>query len=422
MLKKIKVTELKKGMHIVNMDRSWIDHPFLTKKKTITSDSQIIKLIEYGITEVYIDTDIGVDVDEQASLPPQDLFEKFNLGTIDSEIGNNAPAHVPTLVLPLEPVAPFREEIKKARVIQREALTVVKDFMSDVRVGKNIEPERAMNVVNAMIDSIFRNQEALFSLTRIKDYDDYTFVHCINVCVLSLAIGRQLNFGREDLQDLGVGALLHDLGKMKISKKILNKPGKLTQQEYDEIKRHPEYGMEILERSHGISIRAKLISLQHHERHDGSGYPLGLTGEKIDRYSQLVAVVDVYDAITSVRCYSKGMTPHEGVKKIYQWGQKDFNKEMVEKFIQAVGIYPVGTLVQMDTGEIGVVLSINPENLVRPRVIILYQNDQSRLETPLEVDLLEKSSPPENYARSILKPLNPQKWDINVRQFLPGAM
>ena len=422
MLKKIKITQLQKGMHIVNIDRSWINHPFLSKKKTITSDKQILKLKEYGIDEVYIDTDKGLDLSDQPSPALPDRSEKPDTNKIESEIDNNAPAHDYTPVSVLKPEVPFEEEIKKARVIQKKALTVVKDFMRDIRVGKNIEPARATNVVNAMIDSIFRNHEALFSLTRIKDYDDYTFVHCINVSVLSLAIGRQLNFSRMDLQELGVGALLHDLGKMRIPNKILNKPGKLTQQEFNEVKRHPEYGMEILEKSRGISRRAKLISLQHHERHDGSGDPAGLTGDEIDRYSRLVAIVDVYDAVTSVRCYKNSMPPHEGIKIIYQGSQKEFSKEMVDKFIEAVGIYPVGTLVQMDTGEIGIVFATNPKNLLRPKVFILYQNDHRQLETPLEVDLREKSSSPQNYKRSILKSLDPQKWDIDVKQFLPVAM
>ena len=410
-------------MHIVNVSRSWIDHPFLTKSKTITSENQIMKLLEYGISEVYIDPDKGLDVSDQPF--PEVCLEEPGIREIERKIENKPPdppiiKSVP--LSPLKPQVPFKEEIKKARIIQREALTVVKDFMRDVRVGKNIETERAAIVVNSMVDSIFRNQEALFSLTRIKDYDDYTFVHCINVSVLSLAIGRQLNFNAEELQELGMGALLHDLGKMKVPSNILNKPGKLTPEEYEVIKKHPEYGMEVLEKARNISASAKLISLQHHERYDGSGYPLGLTGENIDRFSQLVAIVDVYDAITSERCYSKGMPPHEAVKKIYQWAQKDFNQKMVAQFIQAVGIYPVGTLLKMDTGEIGVVIYINPENLLRPRILIIYQDSHNRLKTPLEVDLIEKSSSQQEYRRTIIKSLDPKKWDIDIKQFLPGVI
>jgi HD-GYP domain-containing protein (c-di-GMP phosphodiesterase class II) len=420
MLKKIKVQDLRKGMFIVKMDRAWIDHPFLTNKKKITSESQINKLIEYGIKEVYIDPTKGVDVTDKPPISSRTPVAKPDIAETAVKIEQSTAPEPSSLISSDLPEVPFEVEIKKARVIQREALTVVKDLMQDVRVGKNIEGKRAAVVVNAMIDSIFRNQDALFGLSRIKDYDTYTFVHSINVCVLSLAIGRRLNFNRPELQELGVGALLHDVGKMKIPSAILNKPTKLTPEEFIEIKKHPFYSVGILERSGGIPEKAKEIALQHHERQDGSGYPFGLQGEQISRESQLVAIIDVYDAITSVRCYSRGMPAHEGVKKIFEWSKKDFNQELVERFVQAVGIYPVGTLVQLDTGEVGLVQTVNPAKLLRPRVFILYQDSRWCLHDPQEVDLMEKSESQQRYKRTIVKPLDPTKWNLDVNQFLPG--
>lgn len=247
-LKKIRIEKLEVGMFIVDMDRSWFKHPFLTAKKMITSQKQIEKLREYGVQEVYIDPERGQDAvaDETVEVtpdPPVQVIDRVRNQDVmagqAAEKSANPPAQ--TIVgfeeekvllqeLPVpaaQTVGGFpsskseghiilAKEIEMARVVQREAQIVIRDIMQDVRLGKNIESDRVKRVVNNMIDSIFANQAALASLTRIKDYDEYTFVHSINVCILCLTLGRHLNFSREELEQMGIGALLHDVGKMRI--------------------------------------------------------------------------------------------------------------------------------------------------------------------------------------------------------------
>ena len=497
-LKKIKIEKLEVGMFIVNMDRSWFKHPFLTAKKMITSEKQIEKLREYGVQEVYIDPERGHDVvaseteEQSPNHPPQAINSERSQDVLASktaveipdppaqafdrernqdvmaaepaEKSPNPPAQAivgveekvisppagQSLILPAQAIVGSEEEkvllqelpapaaqtvggfpssrseghiilakeIEMARVVQREAQIVIRDIMQDVRLGKNIESDRVKRVVNNMIDSIFANQAALASLTRIKDYDEYTFVHSINVCILCLTLGRHLNFSREELEQMGIGALLHDVGKMRIPPHILNKPGKLTEEEFNEVKKHPLYTLEVLDKSHGIPDSSKQVALQHHERYNGRGYPRGLRGDEIARFGQIAAIIDVYDAITANRVYKKAIPLHEGIRIIYQGVKEDFSQGLVEHFIQCMGIYPTGTLVLLDSEEIGIVCAVNPEKLLRPNVMLIYRDSKTRYPQPFTVDLMEKGEDPGWFKRTIVMPLDSGQWNIHIDDFL----
>lgn len=417
-MKKIKIDDLKIGMFIVQKDRSWIDHPFFTSQKKITSEKQIKKLKEYGILEVYIDPQKGLDVSsaERAEVNQNSSAEKLDSVTsweaiVETMEGKSSPQEdgEPTLQ-----EVPLDQEMEAAGAVQREAHLVIKGVMEDIRLGKNIESEGVKLVVSHMIDSIFRNRDALASLTQIKGYDDYTFVHSINVCILCLTLGRHLDSPRQSLQEIGIGALLHDAGKTRIPLSILNKPGKLTPEERTEINKHPIYSQEILEKCKGIPPKSIELTLQHHERYNGQGYPSSLQGDEIAYFAQMAAIVDVYDAVTTDRVYKKAMLPHEGVKEIYRFVKTDFNPLLVERFIQCIGIYPVGTPVLLDTGEIGIVLGINPKKLLRPEVLLLYQNSTTRYPQPIPVDLEETLGDSKWFKRAIVMPIDPQQWNIQV--------
>ncbi len=390
MLKKIPVDRLKIGMVVEKMDCAWMEHPFLGNRKKIGSEEQIRTLRDYGIREVYVDT--GEETDIDASVPPA------------------APSG---LAAPLPEEVPLQEELRHAEATQREAHDIVRVVMQDVRLGRNVESEKVARVVGKMIDSIFRNADALSSLTRLKGYDEYTFVHSVNVCVLCLTLGRRLSYPRADLETLGIGALLHDTGKIRISAEILKKPGRLDDREMTEMKRHPLYGVEVLENAGGIPEDAKQVALQHHERWNGGGYPYGLREEEIGRFGRVAALCDVYDAMTSDRCYAKGMPPYEGMRKIHEWTGIHFSPEVVQSFIRCMGIYPVGTVVRLDTGEIGVVTAANREMILRPRMVVLFRDPGIRLPDPVPVDLVEKAPDGRRYARTIVGPLDPSGLGID---------
>lgn len=404
-------------MFLDRMGRSWLDHPFLVSRFRIASEGQIRKLVESGIRDVYIDTAKGDDVADGSGGP--DPGNASPAGA--TAAGTPPPADVRDeagSATGSQDGTPFRREIRAACAVQQEARSVVRDVMRDVRLGRSVDGHGVNRVVDSMVDSIFRNRDALCSLTRIKDYDEYTFVHSINVCVLCLTMGRHLGMSRRELQDLGVGALLHDVGKMRLPAAILNKPGKLTAEEFGLVKNHPAFGVELLEKTHEISDTSRNVVARHHERYDGSGYPSGLGGHAIGRAGQIAAIADVYDAITSDRCYSRGLPPFEGVRKIYEWGKKTFDPSYVERFIKCLGIYPVGTVVELESGEIGIVTETNGENLLRPRVLLVYRKAQVPYRSPVEVDLADPAALGDALRRSIVRPLDPKALSVEVDRWL----
>ncbi len=469
-LKRISVDDLKVGMFIVNLGRSWFTHPFLRNQFSITSPKQIKKLKKYGIKEVYIDPRKGLGVpfrkielepsdfpsaekleapeephlyDEQSAIsgsasplplkgepplngagaggsftPPETSDSMAYWQENVRKVEESLPSPEGAFRIPYDDNVPYANEIESARAIQWEAQNVVRNVMNDVRMGRSIESERVKRVVNSMVDSILRNQDALASLTRMRGLDEYTFVHSLDVCILSLSLARHLNLSREEMMEVGIGALLHDVGKMKLPTQVLKKPDTLSENEWVEVRKHPVYSLEIMERSQGIPEPSKQLALQHHERYNGSGYPFGLKGDTIGTYGQIVGIIDLYDAITTDRPYQKAIQPHEAIRQIYEMGKGEFNRLMVERFIQCIGIYPFGTLILMDTEEMGIVCGVKPDALLRPNVLVIYQNSRTPYPEPFVADLTEKADHSSWYKRSIIMPLDPSKWNIRVDDYL----
>jgi len=281
----------------------------------------------------------------------------------------------------------FEEELKEARKVRGEAENLVRDFMGRVRVDGDIMPERVNQTVGRMVESVLRNQDALASLSRLKSRDDYTFGHCVNVCILSLAIGRHMGLGETELNELGVGALLHDIGKMLVPEEILKKPGHLTSMEFDEMQKHTVLGGELLYRTNEISEAARTVVMHHHEKYDGSGYSDRLSGMGIHIYARIGAVADVYDAMTSDRVYQKGMAAEVALRKMYQLKGVNFEPVLVDRIIKCLGIYPIGTLVELNTGEVAVVSMPNHADPLKPRVLMLYDRGKRRLPGPVDINL-----------------------------------
>jgi putative nucleotidyltransferase with HDIG domain len=385
-IKKIQVADLEVGMFIDDMNAPYADHPFLTNKRRVKTAKDIDLLLHHNITEVYIDTDKGMDSLRAVAAEEADAVVRHELRRQVLEPAEpQAPEPAP---VPAELVG-YREEMEKAKKVYGEAKVMVKDLLKEARLGKSVDGEKAQVVVSGMVDSIFRNQDALLSLSRLKSYDDYTFQHSLNVSVLSLAMGRSLGLIQDELRRLGVGAILHDIGKMIIPEEILNKPGRLTDEEFTVMKSHTLQGAKILMKAPGVEEECVAVALNHHERFSGRGYPRGLEGMSIGKFGMISAIVDVYDAITSNRCYHTGVPSHQAIQKIYEWGKTDFYPVYVQKFIQCLGVYPIGTVVTLDTGEMGVVYQQNHTDLLRPWVRIVRGPDGAPLARPADADLRE---------------------------------
>jgi putative nucleotidyltransferase with HDIG domain len=404
MKKKIKVDQLKIGMFIHDFNCGWMDHPFLSNRAKVNDEKTIKKIIKHGIHEVYIDTDCGLDVDDAPT--EEEVHQK-----IQTEINKVAKPQMDQ-----ENTTVVQEELVKAKEIVTEATQTVQTLMEEIRMGNQLDLEKADQVVEKMVGSVFRNKDALALLGRIKKTDEYTFYHSVSVSVLMISFAKHLGLDAPSIKMIGIGGLLHDIGKMHISSDILNKPGKLTEEEFSEIMKHAEYSHSILDQNPGINEISVQVASQHHERFDGTGYPNGLKGDEISKYGKMAAIVDVYDAIPSDRCYRKGMLPAEAMKKLYEWSEHHFDKVFVEHFISCMGIYPVGTLVSIKHGLLGIVLDPGNKSLLHPTVRVIYNIKKGRHIIPYDVNLSEPfQGCPEGKIESYE---SPHKWNIKAEMYL----
>lgn len=284
--------------------------------------------------------------------------------------------------------------------VYKDAIDVVKNVMGDIRLGKLPKSEVVNHVVDEMTEHILCDTNAMIGLTMIKDYDNYLYNHSVNVGILSIALGKFLKLERNELQALGVGSLLHDVGKTGVAEDIIKKPGGLSSDEWEKVKEHPVLGSRITDRMEGIEEAVGRIVFEHHVRFDHSGYPK--SEATIHPLSMIVSVADAYDALTTLRAYQRPYHPVEAIKILRNLAGKHFDPETVKAFENMVGFYPVGTLVRLSTNEVGIVTRINHEFSDCPTVKVLYDSDVNEIPEPFEIDLLEKKE-----TRSIIAAVDP---------------
>lgn len=264
--------------------------------------------------------------------------------------------------------------------LRLKAVSTIKNVFINLEAGKTI-PDKSVEVINQMvgdiIDDIMSNKQLMVNMMDLKLFDDYTFYHCVNVGVLSIVMGMALGLNKDQLQKLGLAGLLHDIGKVFIPKEILNKPGKLTDQEYEEMKSHTSKGFRYLKEKFNIPTSSYVGVLQHHERYDGKGYPNSISGEKISLFGRIIAVADVYDALTSNRPYREALIPSEAVEFIMASSKAVFDPVVVNTFIQKVAPYPIGTCVILSDEKVGIVVENYSECCLRPKIkIIKHKNKE----------------------------------------------
>jgi HD-GYP domain-containing protein (c-di-GMP phosphodiesterase class II) len=407
MLKKIIASQLKPGMFIHDLSCNWIDHPFMRSRFLLGSDEEIAKIIEAGIHHVYIDTDKGLDA---ADAPTVQEVES----TIERELLELATRPARHIVR-----VSFGEELARARQIKDQAHQLVRSVMLDARLGKAVELDQVQPVVQDITESILRNPGALAGLLRIKNKDDYTFLHSVSVCTLLVAFCRSVDTDARLTQQAGLGGLLHDIGKALVPDAILNKAGRLTDEEFAIIRQHPRDGYDILLKTPHIGDIPLDITLHHHERMDGSGYPHRLPADGISTLAQMAAIVDVYDAITSDRSYHKGMSAADALRKIYEWSTFHFNPVHVRAFMRCVGIYPVGTLVLLESGRLAVVIEPHETNMLAPKVNTFFSTRSNTYIKPLIIDLSKPLGM--GGGDKIVGHEPPEKWKVDPMRFLEIA-
>lgn len=277
-------------------------------------------------------------------------------------------------------------------LIRMQVKMTIDKLIESCYFSKSASVGKVKENIYRIINEIISDDGILANLYSIKSVDDYTFEHSINVCVLSLIIGTRLGYNMVRLLDLGVGSILHDIGKVRIPEEILKKPSKLTAEEFDEIKKHTVYGYDILKNNKNISMISSFIAMGHHERYDGSGYPLQIKGENIHQCARIVAVADVFDALSSDRVYRKRLKPSEVIDYITSLGSHHFDQVIVDSFINCISIYSVGTGVLLNTRERGFVVDINKKVPTRPVVRVIYNEKGEKLKKHYEIDLKERDN------------------------------
>lgn len=404
MIKKIKVEQLKPGIFVQDFNCSWLDHPFLLNKARIKNEQEIEKIIRHGVRDVYIDTDKGLDVEDA---PTKDEVDRQNLLALENlSVATSTPRSR----------VPLTEEIHRAEALVAHAKLTTRLLMENVRLGKQIDMPTVKNIVDMMTRSVFNNTDALISLLRIKNKDEYTFMHSLAVSALCISFGGRLGFDDDKIRKIGIGGLLHDIGKVRVPIEILTKPGRLSEQEFDIVKDHVRNGLAILRQTTEIDDDSLRLTADHHERLDGSGYPDGLRGDEISLFGQMAAIIDTYDALTSERCYKTAIQPTEALRRIYEWSENSLNRDLVETFIAHLGIYPIGAVVRLRSGLIGVVIDHGEKGLLYPVVRIVRDARKHRRIEPFDVNLSKQNGTDET--DEILAYESPERLKINPLHYL----
>jgi putative nucleotidyltransferase with HDIG domain len=390
MTKRIGIDELQPGMLIEQLDRSWLSTPFFRHKMAITSHQQIAQLKACGVQTLVVRID-AEEVRESPALE-QDLTDDSNVPVVEETVST------PSIV-------PFEEELATARQVYQAAKIVIQDAMHDTRLGRAINVDAVRTVVVDMTDSVFRNPDALSSLSRLKRFDEYTFYHSVNTALLAMSLGRSLGFDRSMLHLAGVGTLLHDIGKTKIPLDVLNKPGRFEAHEMEIMKQHVLRGVEVLASTTDLGDSYVQPALEHHERVNGAGYPHQRAQKDISQFGLITAIVDIYDAMTSDRCYHKGQPAHQALQLLYRLSlEGHLDPTLVQQFIQVVGVYPVGSVVELNTGETGIVKQVNHEAPLAPVVLLVKSAGNTLLSQPIEQDLSRNDNTPLRNVKAVLHP------------------
>ena len=371
MLKQISVEQLRVGMFVQKFCSTWDESPFWRTSLLLDNPKDLEKIQVSDVAEVWIDTSKGLDVEKPAA-------EKN-----EAELSTQKIAPPPVVVLRR---ASFDDEMARARKICADGKTAVTTMFQEARMGNALNTAHAHSLVEEISSSVMRNPDALISLARLKNKDDYTYMHSVAVCALMIALAKKMKLDDQQTRDAGLAGLLHDVGKMMVSQSILDKPGKLTDDEFVAVKEHPLEGHKILSESPDVSEAALDVCLHHHERFDGTGYPHRLEGENISLFARMGAVCDVYDAITSNRAYKAGWEPSESLRRMAEW-KGHFDPAVFQAFVKCIGIYPTGALVKLKTGRIGVVVEQSENSLLTPKVKVFFSVKSNAYIPPEVVDL-----------------------------------
>ena len=411
----IPVEALTKGQYVSRLDRPWIDSPFMFQGFAVESDEQIAQLRELCST-VYIEL-TNEEADAIISRTRRPKAEPVPQSTVVKELTRNPLSRV-NLVPQNDPVT-VKTELQAAKTIFGEARQTITRIFDQMRRRGGFDSKEVAVVVDSMIESIFRNRDAMSWLLCMKNKDDYLYSHSLSSSVIALAFGRHLGLDKETLRAVGVGVMVLDIGKTRLPEALLRKATRPDPAEWSTLRQHVEFGVEMLSKDRNVDERLLTMVRTHHERLDGSGYPYGLAGDDIPLLGRIAAIVDSYDAMTSVRPYAPGVSTYEAIRELTKLGGTAFQPELIELFIQSVGVFPTGSLVELSTGEVAVVMAQNRFRRLRPQIMVVLDAQKSILDDFVQIDLHSQSptGTMDNPLIWITKGLDPGAYGLDPTEF-----
>lgn len=417
---RIPTSDLDIGMYVSGLDRPWLETPFATQGFMIESREDIGRLQKY-CQEVFVDI-------RRSQKPAYTAHrESLRHARAAKKAEHAAPQEVrerPRVsfetIFAGRPLAPYRDdsawedEHPHAQLAMNTLIGDVDEMFEQVSAGEKLNVIKLRKSVEPVVESISRNPDACLWVARLKHHDNYTYQHSLSAAMWSVSLGRQVGLPRRDLRSLAMGCMLMDIGKLRVDPDLLQAQRELTTEEAAHVAAHVEHGMEILQECGILNQDVVDMVANHHERYDGSGYPNGLKHDRIPPFARIASIVDTYDALTSNRVYARAVSPSDAIKLLYEARDEDFQAELVEAFIQAIGIYPAGTLVELTSGEVGVVVAEYRTRRLRPKIMLLMDANKKMLPRSRVVDLQEDVTPSGFPARSIKTSLEPAAYGIDL--------
>ncbi|WP_428826151.1 HD-GYP domain-containing protein [Azonexus sp. IMCC34842] len=405
MIRQIPIRQLLPGMYVVDLHRHWLEHSFWRRRFFVRDEAQIGRLLEEGIVQVSIDTARGIDLPPPAPPPvPYHFVERTFMSR--AERLKASPATIS-----------LGEERRRASRLITEASATVSDLMLAARGGREVDAARLEPVVSKMIESVSRNPDALAPLARLKQAATYATEHAVATAALIIAFGQKQGMAQPEIEKLALGTMLKDIGQAALDARLITKPGMLSQAEYSVVQSHVEEGLSVLEATSHLSETSVAVVLEHHERYNGCGYPYRMAGDGISVAGRMAAIVDSYDAMTSDRPYRPAISPSDALRQLYDQGGTQFDPSLVTAFVRTVGIYPVGTLVLLESGHLAVVEELHHDNLLSPIVRVIYHAARHQYVTPVEIDLTRKVG---NHYGQIVRAESYERWGLSPLRWLPA--
>lgn len=406
--RKVSTAYLKLGMYVSKLDCPWVKTPFLIQGFLIKEEEDIFQLVKH-CTFVYIDTELGIEAD---------MYYDTTTRLIQTRQRLASNRHVENIIDTGKKTVDYKdksttiEELPAAKAALEKASECVAHFVEHDFNSGQLDIVTVKNAVSPILESMIRNSDAFMWLAKMQKHDEYTYEHSIQNCALGIAFGRHMGLNKRELNTLATGLLLMDIGKIRLPRELLIKRSLLTSAEVELMRKHVAFTVEILRKTKGINEHIINIALTHHERYDGSGYPNGLLGMQTPAYGRMAAIIDCYDAMITTTAYREALPEHKSLQNIYNLRDKSFQIELVEHFMQCMGVYPTGSLVELSSGEVGAVLSQNTQQKLKPKLIMLLDKDKHPYKKQTFFDLTKQDTTPVHISKS----LENNTYGVDVKQ------